>query len=113
VVSGAYHPPLIEQAQQGLKSELEKTKFDSAKIAVYSNVMAKAVTAPGEIKSLLYKQLTYPVLWTESIQNMVTDGIDTFYEIGPGNVLTGLLKRIDRNVAGNAIGTLEQINSIN
>ena len=112
VVSGAFHSPLMKQAQLGLKEELEKVHFKQAKIPVFTNVTAQPVTAPAEIKELLYKQLTSPVRWAESIQNMIADGADKFYEVGPGNVLTGLLKRIDRKFAGITIGTLEQINSI-
>lgn len=113
VVSGAFHSPLMEQAQLGLKQELEKTQFKQAKIPVYTNVTAKPVTAPNQIKQLLYKQLTHPVRWTELIQNMIADGSEKFYEVGPGNVLTGLLKRINRNIVGITVGTLGQINSVN
>ena len=83
-----------------------------AKIPIYTNVTAKPTTTPDEIRELLYKQLTSPVRWTESIQNMIEDSTEKFFEVGPGNVLTGLLKRINRKVIGQAIGTWEQINSI-
>ena len=112
VVSGAFHSPLMEHAQIGLKEELKKAHFKEAKIPVYTNVTAEPVTEPDKIKKLLYKQLTYPVRWTELIQNMIVDCAEKFYEIGPGNVLTGLLKRIDRKVKGITIGTFEQINNL-
>ena len=73
---------------------------------------AKPVIAPDEIKNFLHKQLTYPVKWTESVQNMISDGAQNFYEVGPGNVLTGLLKRIDRNFNCIPIGNIDQVNSL-
>ncbi len=97
VVSGAFHSPLMEPAKEILKNELEKTYIYTAKIPVYANVTAKPVTEPEEIRKLLFDQLTAPVRWEETIVNMTNDGIDEYYEIGPGKVLSGLVKRINPN----------------
>jgi [acyl-carrier-protein] S-malonyltransferase len=112
VVSGAFHSPLMEEAQAGLKDELDSADFRDAELPVYTNVMAEPAMEKTEIKDLLYKQLTHPVRWTELILNMISAGVDTFYEVGPGSVLTGLLKRIDRSISCEAIGTFEQIDAI-
>lgn len=112
VVSGAFHSPLMEEAQTGLKNELDSADFRDAELPVYTNVMAEPAVEKAAIKDLLYKQLTHPVRWTELILNMISAGVDTFYEVGPGAVLTGLLKRIDRSASCTAIGTFEQIDAI-
>lgn len=112
VVSGAFHSPLMESAQEGLKEKLEATQFEKAKIPVYTNVTAKPVTDPGEIKEFLFKQLTFPVRWAESMQNMTDDGAESFYEVGPKNVLKGLMRSIDRKIPVATIGTVEEIESI-
>ncbi len=110
VVSGAFHSPLMEYARDGLKLQLDKTVFAPAKIPVYANVTARPATQPEEIKQVLFQQLTAPVQWTELIENMIADGVEQFYEVGPGTVLTGLLKRINRKVPCRPIGTVAQIN---
>lgn len=97
-VSGAFHSPLMKSAQQKLKVALGATPFYNAKFPVYANVTAKPVTKKDEIKQLLYDQLTHPVRWEETIKNMIADGIEEFYEIGPGKVLQGLVKRINPDV---------------
>ena len=112
VVSGAFHSPLMESAQEGLLDALKKVEIKDATIPVYANVTALPVTKKEEIKDLLYKQLTHPVRWMEIYSNMVNDGFDEFIELGPGKVLTGLGKRINREVNCRAIGTLEDINSL-
>lgn len=112
VVSGAFHSPLMETAQEGLSRALEKTEIKDAAIPVYSNVSAKPVSGKNEIREVLYKQLTYPVLWMEIYTNMINDGIDDFFEIGPGKVLTGLGKRINRDIKCQPIGTVENINNV-
>ncbi len=111
VVSGAFHSPLMDEARAGLQEALEKTEIKAAQVPVYSNVTAQPVTAADEIRSLLYRQLTSPVLWQKSMENMIADGFERFYEIGPGKVLTGLLKRINRQVPCQPLGTVEQINA--
>lgn len=98
VVSGAFHSPLMESAKDSLKMKLDVTPFYDAKIPVYANVTAKPVYKKEEIKELLHQQLDKPVRWEETIVNMISDGADEFYEIGPGKVLQGLVKRINSDV---------------
>lgn len=95
VVSGAFHSPLMRSAKEGLRAALEKTAIRDAQIPVYTNVTAEPVTLAGEIRELLYQQLSSPVRWEESVRNMIRDGAGRFVEIGPGKVLQGLAKRID------------------
>jgi [acyl-carrier-protein] S-malonyltransferase len=111
VVSGAFHSPLMESAQQELKAALEAITIQSASFPVYANVTAKQVSAAEEIRELLYKQLTHPVRWVATIENMIADGATDFYEVGPGNVLSGLVKRINRNYPVIAIGKVDEINT--
>ena len=98
VVSAAFHSPLMESAKSKLLTALDKSKINDAKIPVYANVSAKPVESSEEIKKLLFEQVTAPVRWEETINNMINDGVDEFYEIGPGSVLQGLLKRINPDV---------------
>lgn len=112
VVSGAFHSPLMESAQQGLSEALKKVEINEADIPVYANVTALPVMKKDEIKDLLYKQLTHPVRWMEIYTNMANDGFDNFIELGPGKVLTGLGKRINRDANCNAIGTFADITSM-
>lgn len=98
VVSGAFHSPLMSSAKEKLKTKLDGTPFYNAKIPVYANVTAKPVNIKDQIKDLLFEQLSKPVRWEETIINMINDGADQFYEIGPGKVLQGLVKRINPDV---------------
>ena len=98
VVSGAFHSPLMESAQKTLLAELDNTNIYDAKFPIYANVTAKPVLKKEEIKNLLFEQLTSPVRWEETIINMIQDGVDEFFEIGPGKVLQGLVKRINPDV---------------
>lgn len=98
VVSGAFHSPLMQSAKDALLDALDKTPFYDARFSVYANVTAKPVTQKAEIKNLLQEQVTSPVRWEETIINMIADGFDEFYEIGPGKVLQGLVKRINPDV---------------
>ena len=98
IVSGAFHSSLMESAQIEFLNELNNTYIYDARFPVYANVTAKPVTKKDEIKKLLFEQLTSPVRWEETIVNMVSDGIDEFYEIGPGKVLQGLVKRINPDI---------------
>lgn len=98
VVSGAFHSPLMKPAVEELSAKLCSTNICDAKIPVYANVTAKAVSSKEEIKDLLIKQLDSPVRWDETIANMISDGAEEFVEIGPGKVLQGLVKRINPNV---------------
>ena len=93
-VSGAFHSPLMEPAREELAQAIEKTPFQAPHCPIYQNVTAKATTEPEEIKANLLKQLTSPVKWTASVQQMLTDGATHFVELGPGAVLQGLVKRI-------------------
>jgi [acyl-carrier-protein] S-malonyltransferase len=99
-VGGAFHSPLMEPAREELAKAIEETVFDTPIAPVYQNVVAKAVTNPDEIKQNLISQLTAPVRWTQTIQQMIADGGNEFIEVGPGKVLLGLLRKIDRNVKG-------------
>ncbi len=98
VVSGAFHSPLMLSAKEKLKNNLDETNIYDARFPVYANVTAKPVTKKEEVKNLLFEQVTSPVRWEETINNMIADGFDEFYEIGPGKVLQGLVKRINPNV---------------
>jgi len=98
VVSGAFHSPLMESAKEILNSALDETNFYESKFPVYANVTALPSSSKKETKKMLYKQVTSPVRWDETITNMVKDGFDEFYEIGPGKVLQGLVKRINPDV---------------
>lgn len=93
VVSGAFHSPLMESARNGLKKKLDQTSISEASIPVYANVTAEPVRSATDIRDLLYLQLTSPVRWEETVVNMVRDGASAFYEVGPGKVLQGLVKR--------------------
>jgi [acyl-carrier-protein] S-malonyltransferase len=94
VVSGAFHSPLIQIAKNQLKEDLDRTPIYDGRIPVYANVTALPVIKSEEIKNSLFEQVTAPVKWEETIKNMVADGVEEFYEIGPGKVLQGLVKRI-------------------
>jgi [acyl-carrier-protein] S-malonyltransferase len=109
VVSAAFHSPLMIPAQEKFKAELDKTNFYEPKFSVYTNVTAKPVTGIPEIKSKLYEQITAPVRWDETIRNMIDDEIEELYEIGPGNVLQGLLKRINPDVKRFGINKFEDV----
>jgi [acyl-carrier-protein] S-malonyltransferase len=96
-VSGAFHTPLMKPADEQLAEALARVRIDPPRIPVYSNVDAQPHTAdPVTIRRTLAAQVTQPVHWEESMRRMLADGFDTFYEIGPGRVLNGLLKRIHR-----------------
>ena len=97
-VGGAFHSPLMAPAQDELGKAIEATEFAPPMCPIYQNVTASAVTDPGAIKSNLLSQLTAPVRWTQSVQQMIRDGASGFIEVGPGNVLQGLVKKIDRGV---------------
>lgn len=97
-VNGAFHSPLMQPAQEKLAAAIEKTKFRKAMIPVYQNITTTAVTDPEEIKQNLIKQLTGPVKWTQSVQNMIKDGASVFIEVGPGKTLPGLIKKINSEV---------------
>jgi len=95
-VGGAFHSPLMESAREELAKAIESTEFSAPSCPVYQNVVAKAVIDPEEIKSNLIAQLTSPVRWTQTMQAMIADGASEVVEVGPGKVLQGLFKKVDR-----------------
>lgn len=94
-VGGAFHSPLMEPAREELATAIENTLFSKPNCPIYQNVNAKAVIDETEIKSNLISQLTAPVRWTQTVQNMIKDGATLFTEVGPGKVLQGLVKKIN------------------
>ena len=96
-VGGAFHSPLMEPAREELAAAIENTTFSKPNCPIYQNVTASAVINEAEIKTNLISQLTAPVRWTQSVQQMITDGATLFTEVGPGNVLQGLVKKINRD----------------
>ncbi|QHI38295.1 Malonyl CoA-acyl carrier protein transacylase [Kordia antarctica] len=97
-VGGAFHSPLMEPAREELAAAIENTVFSKPNCPIYQNVTTTAVINADEIKKNLMLQLTAPVKWTQTIQQMIADGATSFTEVGPGKVLRGLLRRIDRSV---------------
>ena len=97
-VGGAFHSPLMQPAQDELAAAIEVAKFETPICPIYQNVDGKPHTDPVEIKENLIKQLTAPVRWTYDVQTMIADGAKEFIELGPGAVLQGLVKKIDRTM---------------
>lgn len=97
-VGGAFHSPMMEPAREELAAAIEATTFTTPICPVYQNVTASAVSDPAEIKANLITQLTAPVRWTQSVQQMIADGATSFTEVGPGKVLMGLINKIDKDV---------------
>ena len=97
-VGGAFHSPMMEPAREELAAAIEATHFSEPMCPVYQNVTATAVSSAAEIKKNLITQLTAPVRWTQSVQQMIADGATLFTEVGPGNVLQGLVKKIDKEM---------------
>jgi len=97
-VGGAFHSPLMEPARNELEKAIDETNFSNGICPIYQNVTANAVEAPNEIKENLKKQLTASVLWTQTMQSMINDGLTSATEVGPGKVLQGLFKKIDRQL---------------
>ncbi len=107
VVGGAFHSPLMEPAREELAAAIEATTFSTPVCPVYQNVSAQAVSDPSVIKENLIAQLTAPVKWTQIVQNMIADGATSFTEIGPGKVLQGLVKKVDRAMETNGIDSYQ------
>ena len=97
-VGGAFHSPLMEPARAELEKAINETNIQSPVCPVYQNVNATAVTDAEEIKKNLVAQLTAPVKWTQTVKNMITDGVTSYTEVGPGKVLQGLVKKVDRKM---------------
>jgi len=96
-VGGAFHSPLMEPARRELEEAIEAAEFHAPVCPIYQNVDAKPHTSPEEIKKNLIAQLTAPVRWTQIVEQMVSDGITSFVELGPGSVLQGLIRKISAN----------------
>jgi [acyl-carrier-protein] S-malonyltransferase len=111
-VSGAFHSPLMKPVLDNFIKELEGAEFNKPDIPIFSNVTGQATIDPVEIKLFLEKQLLSPVLWTETIKHMQQGGAGTFVEVGPGRVLSGLLRKIDRQIKTMSVGTVEQLEKI-
>ena len=97
-VGGAFHSPLMEPAREELEQAIDETNFSNGICPIYQNVTALAITNPEEIKRNLKKQLTSSVLWTQTMQQMMEDGLSSVTEVGPGKVLQGLFKKVDRKI---------------
>ncbi len=108
-VSGAFHSPLMAGAVEAFGQVLNRLTFHMVKIPVYANVTAVPVSNAQEIRMLLHNQLTHPVRWVETIQNMIKNGVTRFIEVGSGKVLSGLVKRIDSSVEIMQCGTIETL----
>ena len=102
-VGGAFHSPLMEPARVELENAIQSTTFQKPICPVYQNVTAKGVTDTEEIKRNLIAQLTAPVRWTQTVQNMIADGAKTFIEVGPGKVLQGLVKKVNKDVEASSL----------
>lgn len=101
-VGGAFHSPLMEPAKLELQAAIEATEIKAPVCPIYQNVDAKAYTEPADIKANLIAQLTGAVRWTQTVQHMLADGAEAFVEVGPGNVLQGLVKKVDRSAQTSA-----------
>ncbi len=102
-VAGAFHTPLMQSASQRLAEALQHARFVDARIPVVSNVNASPHQSGADFPRLLMQQLSFPVLWQRSMEYLISQGFDEFYEVGPGKVLKGLMKRIDRGVNCEAV----------
>ena len=107
VVGGAFHSPFMEPAREELAAAIEATTFNTPTCPVYQNVDAKPVSNPTVIKENLIAQLTAPVKWTQIVQNMIADGATSFTEVGPGKVLQGLVKKVDRSMETIGVNSFE------
>ena len=112
VVSGAFHSPLMASAREGLKKALDDTEILDAAIPVYANVTAEPVTRSSEIREMLYRQLTSPVRWEQTVRNMARDGITHICEFGPGKVLQGLVKRTEPSIAQRGIDKVGDLRAV-
>lgn len=108
-VAGAFHSPLMEPAGKGLEGVLKETAFTSPALPVISNVDAERHGVPGAIRDALRRQVTQPVLWQRCIERMIAEGVTRFVEIGPGRVLTGLMRKIDRRLPIVNVSTADSI----
>lgn len=105
-VGGAFHSPLMEAARAELEQAIEQTEFKTPICPIYQNVDAKPHTCPEDIKANLITQLTSPVRWTQTVKAMIADGVGEFTELGPGNVLQGLIKKVSTEVVAESKATI-------
>jgi [acyl-carrier-protein] S-malonyltransferase len=110
-VSGAFHSPLMSPAEAGLHVQLDQVAMQRPRFPVVSNVTAAATDNVVDARRLLIEQLTKPVRWTACIRTMIDAGVTQFIELGPGNVLTGLMKRIDKGANAKAVGTAQEVSA--
>jgi|TARA_B100001094_G_scaffold333011_1_gene407892 [acyl-carrier-protein] S-malonyltransferase len=108
-VAGAFHSALMSSAQQELNSVIDDANFEDAVVPIVANTSAEAITDKGSLRDELKTQLQNCVLWSDSINYMIEEKVETFYEIGPGSVLSGMLKRIDSNLSVKNIGNYNQV----
>lgn len=111
-VSAPFHCNLLKGAGEKLSAELDNTPINEMAVPVYANVTGEKVNSSDEIKGLLVDQVSNTVKWTNTIRNMISDGVDTFIEIGPGKVLSGLIKKTDRSVTIKNVENLETLESV-
>ena len=112
-VSAPFHCELMSSATEVMNKEIMNVEFKTPKNHIISNVTAKSTNDPGEIKNLLIQQIEKPVRWRETVINMINSNVDKFIEIGPGKVLSGLVKRIDRNVKLIQVNDIEDLKNLN
>lgn len=111
-VSGAFHSPLMDVAVQGLRDQLEGVTMKTPQYPVVSNVTAETVVEPERARSLMLEQLTSAVCWTQSVHAMVAAGVTDYIEVGPGNVLSGLVKRTEKGVHTRTFGTAAELEAL-
>jgi [acyl-carrier-protein] S-malonyltransferase len=111
-VSAPFHSPLMAPARVGLEPTLRGIDLGELEMPVYRNVDAAPVQSPDDVRDGLIRQVDSPVLWTQTITRMIADGLDTFVEVGAGNVLCGLVRRIDRSATCSPAGTVEDIEKV-
>ena len=108
-VSAPFHSPLMRKATIEMRPKILETKFKDPKVSIISNVLASPQNKSDNIKNLLIEQIEKPVRWRESVNNMIESGVEHFIEIGPGKILSGLIKRINRNVKVNQVNNLKEV----
>lgn len=106
-VAGAFHSPVMEPAREALAAQIERTEMSPPRVPIVTNVTASPLSSVDDIRAALVRQLTEPVLWSETMTAMIADGVELFYEIGPGKVLAGLARRIDRSAKVVSIDKVE------
>ncbi|MBP1762517.1 MAG: fabD, partial [Firmicutes bacterium] len=112
-VSGAFHSPLMQPAADGLTAIINRLSFSNPSIPIIANTSAEPLTSSRAIKDELIQQLTHSVQWQRSVEVMIKNNVATFIEIGPGNVLSGLIKRVDKAIKTLNVGTLGELDNLN